>query len=305
MKKLLLIDGNAIFHRAFHALPLLTDAHGNVTNAVFGFTRMLFEIIKKEKPDYLTIAFDHKDKTFRHHEFVEYKANRAAPPPELYPQLPLLLELLKVFDIPIFQQSGFEADDIIGTLATQAERVDQLQTLILTGDKDAFQLVSGKVNVIVPVKGISETITYDPAGVEKRMGLAPEQIVDYKALRGDASDNIPGVKGIGEKQAVEMLQKYKNLENIYQHLDELKPAQRQKLQDNKETAYLSQKMATIIRDMPIKLDLEACRLHTWPVEKTQEALTELGFKSLLKNLNELSLLFEARQHQERQPSLFE
>jgi DNA polymerase-1 len=305
MKKLLLIDGNAIFHRAFHALPLLTDAHGNVTNAVFGFTKMLFEIIKKEKPDYLTIAFDHKDKTFRHHEFTEYKANRAAPPPELYPQLPLLLKLLAVFDIPIFQQSGFEADDIIGTLATQAERVDQLKTLILTGDKDAFQLVSGQVNVIVPIKGISEIATYDPAGVEKRMGLKPEQIVDYKALRGDASDNIPGVKGIGEKQAVELLQKYENLDNVYKHLDELKPAQRQKLQDNKETAYLSQKMATIIRDMPIKLDLQACRLHTWPVEKTREALTELGFKSLLKNLNELSLLFEARQHQERQPSLFE
>ncbi len=305
MKKLLLIDGNAIFHRAFHALPLLTDAQGRVTNAVYGFTRMLFEIIKKEKPDYLAIAFDHKDKTFRHHEFTEYKATRAAPPPELYPQLPLLMELLEIFDIPVFQKSGFEADDIIGTLATQGEQQPELNTLILTGDKDAFQLVSPHVSVIVPIKGMSETATFDPSAVQNKMGLKPEQIVDYKALRGDASDNIPGVKGIGEKQAVEMLQKYDNLDNLYRHLDELKPAQRQKLQEKKETAYLSRKMATIIRDMPIHLDLEACRLHTLPLEKAREALTTLGFKTLLKNLNELSLLFEARQHQERQPSLFE
>jgi DNA polymerase-1 len=304
MKKLLLIDGNAIFHRAFHALPLLTDSKGRFTNAVYGFTRMLFEVIKKEKPDYLTIAFDHRDKTFRHHEFTEYKANRAAPPQELYPQLPILLDLIEVFEIPVFQQSGFEADDIIGTLSTQAEKHDGLKTVILTGDKDAFQLVSDQVSVLVPHKGISETTTYDPAGVQTRMGLKPEQIVDYKALRGDASDNIPGVKGIGEKQAVELLEKYQDLDNLYQHLDELKPAQRQKLLDNRDTAYMSRKMATIIRDMPISLDLEKCQLHTWPIEKTRQALEELGFSSLQKNLNELKLLFEARQHQERQPSLF-
>jgi DNA polymerase-1 len=304
MKKLLLIDGNAIFHRAFHALPLLTNAKGEYTNAIFGFTRMLFEIIKKEKPDYLTVAFDHKDKTFRHHEFVEYKANRSEPPAELYPQLPGLLHLLAVFDIPIFQQSGFEADDIIGTLATQAEKHPDLKTLILTGDKDSFQLVTDQVNVIVPVKGISESVTYDPAGVAARMGLRPDQIVDYKALRGDASDNIPGVKGIGEKQAVEMLQKYETLDNLYQHLDELKPGQRTKLQTCKDIAYLSQKMATIIRDMPIKLDLEACKLHTWPVDKAREALMEMGFTTLTKGLNELAMLFESRQQQEKQPSLF-
>lgn len=304
MKKLLLIDGNAIFHRAFHALPLLTDAQGNYTNAVYGFTKMLFEILKIEKPDYLAIAFDHKDKTFRHHEFVEYKATRAAPPPELYPQLPMLLKLLAIFDIPLFQQSGFEADDIIGTLSKQAEGHEGLQTAILTGDKDAFQLVDDKVQVIVPVKGMSEVATYTPAEVLRKMGLRPDQIIDYKSLRGDASDNIPGVKGIGDKQAVEMLQKYDNLDNLYRHLDELKPAQQKKLIDNKETAYLSQKMATIIRDMPITLDLKQCQLHTWPMENAREALASLGFKTLLKNLGDLSLLFEARQHQERQPSLF-
>lgn len=304
MKKLLLIDGNAIFHRAFHALPLLTDAKGNYTNAIYGFTKMLFEILKIEKPDYLAIAFDHRDKTFRHHEFTEYKATRSAPPPELYPQLPALLELLAIFDIPLFQQSGFEADDIIGTLSRQAGESLDLRTAILTGDKDAFQLVDDHTCVIVPQKGMSETTTYDPPEVERKMGLRPDQIVDYKALRGDASDNIPGVKGIGDKQAVEMLQKYGNLDNLYKHLDELKPAQRQKLAEHRDTAYMSQKMATIIRDMPIALDLEKCKLHTWPMDKAKGALTELGFKTLLKNLGELSLLFQTRQQQERQPSLF-
>lgn len=304
MKKLLLIDGNAIFHRAFHALPLLTDSNGNYTNAIFGFTKMLFEIIKKEKPDYLTVAFDHKDKTFRHHEFVEYKATRSAPPAELYPQLPGLIQLLAVFDIPIFQQSGFEADDIIGTLATQGEKIPELAVRILTGDKDSFQLVSERVNVIVPIKGISEIAVFNPAGVEAKMGVRPDQIIDYKALRGDASDNIPGVKGIGEKQAVEMLQKYQTLDNLYQHLDELKPAQRAKLLESREIAYLSQRMATIIRNMPITLDLPACHLHTFPISLAREAINAYGFTSLLKPLNELSLIIESRIQAEKQPSLF-
>lgn len=305
MKKLLLIDGNAIFHRAFHSMPLLTNENGDFTNAIYGFTRMLFEIIKKEKPDYLAIAFDHKDKTFRHKEFTEYKANRSAPPPELYPQLPVLMDLLRTFDVPLFQISGFEADDVIGTLSEQAENVEDLATVILTGDKDAFQLVSNKVQVIVPEKGISITSTYDPPGVERKMGLRPDQIIDYKALRGDASDNIPGVRGIGDKQAVAMLQKYGELDNVYNHLDELKPGQKTKLEENRETAYLSKKMATIIRDMDISLDLEECKLHTWPVENASKALEELGFKTLTNKLHELSSLFEARQQEERQPSLFE
>jgi DNA polymerase I len=305
MKKLLLIDGNAIFYRAFHSMPLLTNEKGNYTNAIYGFTRMLFEIIKKENPEYLAIAFDHKDKTFRHKEFVEYKANRSAPPPELYPQLPVLMSLLEVFEVPIFQTPGFEADDIIGTLSKLAEADPNLETLILTSDKDAFQLVTDRVQVIMPEKGIRITSTYDPSGVERKMGIRPDQVIDYKALRGDASDNIPGVRGIGDKQAVAMLQKYENLDNLYNHLDELKPGQKTKLTENRETAYLSQRMATIIRDMSIELDLEQCTLHTWPIEKAQEALEELGFKSLTKYLTQLSSLFGARQQQERQPSLFE
>lgn len=304
MKKLLLIDGNAIFHRAFHALPLLSNEKGEFTNAIYGFTKMLFEIIKREKPDYLSIAFDHKDKTFRHTEFAEYKANRSEPPPELYPQMPPLLNLLKIFQVQIYQMSGYEADDIIGTLATQAEQHPELLVRILTGDKDAFQLVDDRINIIVPLKGITEVATYDPAGVQSKMGVRPDQIIDYKALRGDASDNIPGVKGIGEKQAVELLQKYENLDNIYAHLDELPTGQRNKLSENRETAYLSQRMATIIRDMPIQLNLEASRLHHWPIEPARIALDQLGFKTLQKNMNELELWLESRKQAEKQPSLF-
>lgn len=285
-------------------MPPLINEKGEYTNAIYGFTKMLFDIIQKEKPEYIVCAFDHKDKTFRHVEFVEYKATRSAPPPELYPQLPALFDLLKVFQIPIFQTSGFEADDIIGTLATQAELIPDLQTLILTGDKDAFQLVTDKTSVITPIKGISVTATYNPAEVKAKMGLRPDQIVDYKALRGDASDNIPGVKGIGEKQACEMLNKYETLDNVYAHLTELSAGQQKKLTENRDTAYLSQKMATIIRDMPIQLDLPACELHSLQVEPIRAALHELGFKTLEKNLGQLSTLVNSQQQEEKQPSLF-
>lgn len=304
MKKLLLIDGNAIFHRAFHALPLFRDTQGNYTNAVYGFTKMLFEIIQKEKPDYLICAFDHKDKTFRHVEFTEYKANRSLPPPELYPQLPFLFEILQAFEIPVFQQSGFEADDIIGTLSAQAELEPNLQTVILTGDKDAFQLVSPTVTVVTPLMGISKTASYDPAGVQIKMGLRPDQIVDYKALRGDASDNIPGVKGIGDVQAVKMLQTYDNLDNLYLHLDELTSSQKKKLAENKEMAYLSQKMATIIRDMSIKLDLNHCHVHTIPIEQAKLKLEQLEFRTLLKPLENLAHQIEQKLASEQQSSLF-
>ncbi len=304
MKKLLLIDGNAIFHRAFHALPLFQTSNKEYINAVYGFIRMLFEIIKKENPDYLICAFDHKDKTFRHHEFVEYKANRPKPPAELYPQLPRLFEILKIFNIPIFQNPGFEADDIIGTLSEQAEHEPNLHTVILTGDKDIFQLVSTKTSVVMPKIGITQTVTYTPQEVKNKMGITPSQIIDYKALRGDASDNIPGVKGIGDTQAVKLLQKYKTLDLIYQHLNKLTASQQKKLSKNKKTAYLSQKIATIIRNMPIHLNLENCHVHTLPAEPSRKIIQELEFKSLIKPLEDLIKNNEIREVKRNQPSLF-
>ncbi len=303
-KKLLLIDGNAIFHRAFHALPLFQNDKGECTNAIYGFTKMLFDIIQKEKPDYLATTFDHKDPTFRHEEFAAYKANRAAPPDELYPQMPRLMELLRALDMPIFQLSGFEADDIIGTLARQAEQHAGLVTHIVTGDKDTFQLVSDRIHVVTPLKGISQTAEYDPAAVIEKTGLRPDQIIDYKALRGDASDNIPGVKGIGEKQAVDLLQTYDNLDNIYAHLDELTKGQREKLERDKEIAYLSQKMATIDCGMPIKLDLAACQFDRLPDGAAQALMDELNFKSLAPQYRRFHDFVATKIAAEKQQALF-
>ncbi|MBD3270305.1 hypothetical protein GF376_02165 [Candidatus Peregrinibacteria bacterium] len=304
MKKLLLIDGNAIFHRAFHALPLFQNSKGEYTNAIYGFLKMLFDVIQNEQPDYLATTFDHKDETFRHKEFSEYKANRAAPPEELYPQMPRLFDILHAMDIPVFQAPGFEADDIIGTLSKQAEADSQLQTLILTGDKDTFQLVSDQTFVITPQKGMSQSTKYDAQGVIQKMGIRPDQVIDYKALRGDSSDNIPGVKGIGEKQAIELLQKYDNLKKIYENLDQLTVSQKKKLETEKEMAYLSQKMATILRDMPIKLDLEKCCFLRHPSEKAHQLMEDLEFKSLTGHMQKYLKYVDQKIQAETQSSLF-
>ncbi|HLG25263.1 MAG TPA: 5'-3' exonuclease H3TH domain-containing protein, partial [Candidatus Gracilibacteria bacterium] len=226
MKKLILIDGNAILHRAYHSLPPFSTSSGEVTNAIYGFMRMLLDIYKKARPQYLGIAWDRKAPTFRHVEYKEYKATRAAPPDDLYPQLPRLKELLDAFNIPQLEKDGYEADDILGTLAHKAEQENDLQTIIVTGDKDAFQLVTEKTHVLTPVKGISEIVMYDPIKVKEKMGVTPDQIVDYKAICGDASDNIKGVNGIGPKQCTTLLEKYKTLDGIYEHLDELSETQR-------------------------------------------------------------------------------
>ena len=196
MKKLLLIDGNAIFHRAFHALPLFKTKSGEYTNAVYGFLKMFIEIVKREKPEYVAVAFDRAAPTFRHLEYKEYKATRAAPPEELYPQLPRLKEVLETFNIQMFELDGYEADDIIGTIAEIAGKDPEIHTLILTGYRDTLQLVTSKTHVVAPLKGVSEVIEYTPSTVKERTGLKPDQIVDYKALKGDASDNIKGVADV-------------------------------------------------------------------------------------------------------------
>ena len=287
MKKLLLIDGNAIFHRAFHALPLFKTSQGEVTNAVYGFLKMFIEMVKRETPVYVAVAWDRAAPTFRHVEYKEYKATRSAPPEALYPQLPRLKEALQIFNISMFELDGYEADDIIGTIAHKAESDPEIHTLILTGDRDTLQLVTNKTHVIAPVKGVSEVIEYTPEMVKQKTGLTPDQIVDYKALKGDASDNIKGVPGIGEKTAVELLQKYQHLEGIYQHLQELSPALRKKLEDGEKDAELSRRLATIIREVPIDIQLENCLFVPAPYQKAKQLFEMLEFKTLLKNIDTL------------------
>ncbi len=302
MKKLLLIDGNAIFHRAFHALPLFKTSKGEYTNAVYGFLKMFIEIMKREKPEYVAVAFDRAAPTFRHLEYKEYKATRSAPPVELYPQLPRLKEVLGTFNVAMFEMDGYEADDIIGTIAEKAEADPEIHTLILTGDRDTLQLVTTKTYVVAPLKGVSEVIEYTPAMVKEKTGLRPDQIVDYKSLKGDPSDNIKGVGGIGDKTAVELLQKYDHLENIYEHLDELTPAQRKKLEEGEKDAELSKRLATILRDVPIEVRLEECHFTRAPFEKAKKLFETLEFKTLLKNIDTLKELVEPEE--KAQQSMF-
>jgi len=292
MKKLILIDGNAILHRAYHSLPPFKTTKGEVTNAIYGFLRMLLEIYAKEKPDYLGIAWDRQAPTFRHQQFKEYKATRAAPPDDLYPQLPRLKQVLETFHIPMLEMDGFEADDLLGTAARLAEKEKDLRTIIVTGDQDSFQLVRGNTLVMAPVKGISKVMIYDADAVERKFGVRPEQIIDYKALCGDPSDNIPGVPGIGPKQAAVFLSKYGTLDNLYAHLNDLSPAQRRKLEDGRASAYMSQKIATIELNVPIKFNLDEFRAHRVDYEKANALFDELEFSSLKKKLDELKKLLD-------------
>jgi DNA polymerase-1 len=301
-EKLIIIDGNAIFYRAFHALPPFKTSKGEYTNAIYGFLRMLIELIRRERPEYIAVAFDRAAKTFRHLEYEDYKATRAAPPDQLYPQLPRLKEALQIFNIPIFELDGYEADDILGTVSKIAEKKD-LKTIIVTGDNDAFQLVNDHTHVMLPVKGISEVIDYTPQKIEEKTGLKPEQVADYKALKGDTSDNIKGVAGIGEKQATALLQKYQTLENIYNHLDELPKAQREKLETGKEKALINKRLVTIICDVPLEIDLEKCHFKKAKYSEVKAFFEMLEFKALLKRIENLPELIEGHGEEQQKNAL--
>jgi len=290
VKKLVLVDGHSLLHRAYHALPkTLTTSEGEVVNAVYGFTRMLLKVIKDLEPQYLAVAFDMKGPTFRHLEYEKYKEKRPEMEADLVAQLPLVKELLEDFEIPVYEVQGFEGEDVIASLNSQiphTPRHQPLETVIVTGDRDALQLVSPNVRVYAPLKGLSNPVMYDADEVWKEYGLKPSQIVDYKALRGDPSDNIPGVPGVGEKTAVELLQKYGTLAEVFNHLNELPERQQKLLRDNRKPAELSKKLATITCRAPVGLDLEAAKVGDFRSEKALRALEKLQFKSLVKELNE-------------------
>lgn len=306
MKKLVLIDGHALVHRAFHALPpTMASAKGVLTNAVFGFTSVLIKMIKDLKPEYIVATFDLPGPTFRHEEFAEYKVHRQKAPDELHAQLPLVKDVLTAFGIPIFTKSGFEADDVIGALSEKAKKNKYLQVVIMTGDLDTLQLVDdSKVVVFTLKKGMTDTIIYDEKEVFNRYGLKPSQVVDFKGLKGDPSDNIPGVPGIGEKTASALIQTFNNIESLYKTVSsfqfpvsnknkaKIKPPLTekliQKLQENKEMAFFSKKLATIIKDIDIDFDLDKAEwLLFYNQSKVQKILQDLGFYSLIKRLDEL------------------
>ena len=286
MKKLVLIDGNALVHRAYHAIPPLTTKKGEIVNAVYGFISILFKVLNDLKPDYAAATFDLAGPTFRHEEFDGYKATRVKAPQELYDQLGRVKQVLGALNIPIYEKSGYEADDVIGALAKQAnENKEEVETIIVTGDLDTLQLINEKTKVYTLRKGIKDIIIYDEKAVKDRFhGLAPAQMADYKGLKGDSSDNIPGVPGVGEKTAIELLKEYKTIENLYENLGVLPQKIGDKLEENKDQAFFSKYLATIKTDVPVVLDLEKCVLHDYDKEKAKKLFEELEFFSLLKRL---------------------
>ncbi len=281
--RLVLIDGHALAHRAFHALPAdMKTTHGELTNAVYGFTSMLLNVLRDEKPTHIAVTFD-KGYTFREEVYPDYKANRAEMADEMRVQMDRIRRVVEALSIPVFEREGYEADDLLGTLARQAEE-QGVETLIVTGDTDILQLVDEHTRVLTSRWRFSDTVTYDPAGVRERYGLDPAQLVDYKALVGDKSDNIPGVPGVGEKTAVSLLQQYSSLEGIYEHLDEIPLRFRDKLVAGRESAFLSKRLATIVRDAPVRLDLEACRVRPYDRARVMDLFRELEFRSLVEKL---------------------
>lgn len=305
MKKLLLIDGNAIIHRAFHAIPPFKTSKGELTNAIYGFSSMFLKLLENLKPDYVAVAFDKKGKTFRNDLYQDYKATRVKAPDTLYEQIPRIKQVVEAFNVPIFEMEGFEADDVIGTLSEHAKEHTDIQSFIATGDMDALQLVNHNTFVIAPIKGFQEQKIYAEKDVLEKYGLRPKQLIDYKGLKGDTSDNIPGVPGIGEKTAVSLLQKYETLEGVYENLGEITGANHQKLSENREQAFLSKKLGTILRNIDIRLNLDDCKTHTFDFDKIRTLFADLEFNSLYKKLKQFDDDYkDAKSAESGQQSLF-
>ncbi len=282
--KLVLIDGNSIAYRAFFALPLLNNDKGVYTNAVLGFTTMLLKIIENESPTHMLVAFDAGKTTFRHKTYTEYKGGRQKTPSELSEQFPVIREVLDAFDIKRYEIKDYEADDIIGTVALLADKEDW-DVKIYSGDKDLLQLVSKNVHVALTRKGITDIDTYDPAFLNEKYGLTPDQIIDMKALMGDNSDNIPGVPGVGEKTALKLLKQFGTVEAVFESLDEVSGKKlKEKLEENQDKAMMSKELVTIYKDTPLDLELKNLTYSGFDHDTVAALFSDLGFKSLLTRI---------------------
>jgi len=293
-KSFLIIDGNALLHRAWHAIPLLTSEKGEVVNAVYGFTMTLMKVLKDIRPTYIVVTFDRKAPTFRHKAYAAYKATRVKQPDELYQQIDHIRSILEAFGISVFEKDGFEADDIIATLKTRARKEDAaIETIILTGDMDALQLVDEKTNVYAFRKGLTDFTVYTIQAVQERYGgLTPNQLVEYKALRGDPSDNIPGVKGVGEKTAIELIKQYGSIKELYKNLrntkipTSLRASVVSRLDTSEKEAYESLMLVTLVYNVPIDFSLQKTALNAVDTERLYQLFREFNFKSLIPRLKE-------------------
>ncbi len=283
--RLIIIDGNSLMHRAFYALPPLTTKKGVQTGAVYGFTNMLFKLIEEYGPNYIGVAFDRKAPTFRHKAYKEYKGTRQKTPEDLIPQFEILKELLNLMEIPIYEKDGYEADDILGTFA-RISGEKSLECLLVTGDRDALQLVDDNTAVLITKKGISDIHKFDAEEVKREYGLSPAQIVDMKALMGDTSDNIPGVPSVGEKTAIKLLKAYHTLDGVYKNVENMKRSRvKENLIEYKSQAILSKELATIYRDVPIDIDISECCFSIPDSSELRDMLIELEFSTILEKLD--------------------
>jgi len=305
-ERLVLVDGNAILHRAYHALPPLTTRSGELVNAVYGFSTMLLKILEDLKPKYLAVAFDTPKPNFRHQEFIGYQAKRKKMDAELSQQIERVRQLVNVLNIPVFEAEGYEADDVIGTLARQAveclnnKECSSFEVLIVTGDRDLMQLVNDEVKLFMPSRGLSEGQIIGEKEVKERMGVEPQKIIDYKALVGDQSDNYPGVLGIGPKTAISLLEQFGTLDEIYSHLDQIENRNIvEKLREGKESSFLSRKLAAIVTSAPVNLELNKCLASDYDKEKVISFFKELGFRSLISRIGG-----KTEKKEDRQQSLF-
>lgn len=285
MERFILVDGNAILHRAYHALPPLTNPKGIVVNAVYGFFTMFLKILEDFKPHFIAVCFDRPKPTFRKQMYAGYQATRPQMASDLSPQIGIVHSILEKAHVPIFEIDGYEADDLIGTLSVEIPKsLHNTEVIIVSGDRDLLQLVNGKVRMLAPVVGITNTTLYDSEKVKEKFGIEPEQIVDYKALVGDSSDNYPGVSGIGPKTASNLLKMYHSLENLYAHLGDVPPKVSEKLAQDAEQAALCKKLATIVTDAPIHIQPKECSIEQFNITGARKAFEELGSKSLVKRL---------------------
>ena len=284
-KKLMVIDGSSLLHRAFYALPLLSTKEGIYTNGIYGFLTMLYKVQEEKKPDYICVAFDKKGPTFRHEEYDQYKAHRQSTPSELAQQFPIIREILDAMKVQYLELTGFEADDIAGTLAKIGEE-NSLEVILVTGDRDYLQLATDNTKVLITKKGITELDEYDRNKIIEEYGITPEQLIELKGLMGDQSDNIPGVPGIGEKTGLKLLKEYDTIENIYENIDNISGKKlKENLIENKHLAFLSRKLGEIMTTVPMDTNFEEMKIEDPDWEKLKKLYKELEFNSLLGKIS--------------------
>jgi len=285
MERLMLLDGYGLVYRGYYALPPLTTSRGELVNGAFGFCSIVLHGFQDLKPDYVAVSFDLPNPTFRHEQYAEYKATRQRMPDDLRDQFPKVREVVKALRIPIYELTGYEADDVIGTLTRQVEGIEDLETTIVTVDLDMLQLVGPRTRLMTTRSGVENTVIYDVARIDERFGLRPDQMVDYKALKGDPTDNIPGVPGVGEKTAAKLIRDFTSLDELFARLAEVQPEKlRLRLDEHRDQVLRGRELSQIVRDLPVSLDLEAARLGDYDRDTVVRLFREYEFRTLIERL---------------------